>query len=106
MISIRATHLLWLIPAGMLIAALAPWPYAYYRLLRWVVFVCCAVIAYQSFERRGFSPWLIGVAALLALFNPVVPIHLTRAIWAPIDLGAAVFLISHGWLNKDENGRG
>lgn len=90
--------LLWLVPAGMLVAALAPWPYAYYRLLRWVVFVCCGLIAYQSYERRGFSPWLVGLVATGVLFNPIVPVHLTRGIWAPIDLGAAVFLIAHWWI--------
>ena len=40
--------LLWLVPAAMLFAALAPWPYGYYRLLRVVVCICCGVLAYQK----------------------------------------------------------
>jgi hypothetical protein len=86
---------LWLVPTAMLVAALAPWPYSYYLLLRLVVCVCCCVIAYQSHERHGVTPWVIGLAVVAVVFNPFVPIHLTRAIWSVLNAATAVFLVAH-----------
>ena len=92
--------LLWLAPAAMLLAAPIRWPYVYYRVLRWVVFVCCAIIAYRLYERRDFSIWLVGLMALAVLFNPIVPVHLTRAIWAPINIAGALFFVAHLWVTN------
>lgn len=35
---------------------------------------------------------MFGVIALL--FNPIVPVHLSRSIWSPIDIAAAVAFIA------------
>lgn len=94
----QPTLLLWIIPAGMLLVAPVRWPYVYYRLLRWVVFVCCAAIAYRVYERQGFTIWLVGLAVLFILFNPIIPVHLTRAIWTPINLAGAMFFVAHMWV--------
>ena len=32
--------------------------------------------------------WLFGL--IVVLFNPIVPIHLTKEIWRPIDLASAI----------------
>jgi hypothetical protein len=100
MIALRLTSLLWLVPAAMLLAAPVRWPYVYYRLLRWVVFVCCAIISYRLYERRDFTIWFVGLVALAVFFNPIVPIHLTRAIWMPINIAGAVFLAAHMWVEE------
>lgn len=60
-------------------------PYAYYVLLRWV---CCAVFAYVAIhafrlQREGWV-WLLGFMA--AIYNPIIPVHLTREIWSIINL--------------------
>lgn len=83
-----------LIAAVMLFAAIAKWPYGYYVLLRWVV---CAVgvllvVLEVGYERR----WALWPFALIALlFNPLVPVYLTREIWLPIDVVAgALFVVA------------
>ena len=34
---------------------------------------------------------------LAVLFNPIIPVHLSREIWAPIDMAAALFWRSLVW---------
>ena len=69
-----------LVCSGMLLWALNPEnPYAYYILLRWVY---CAVFAYLTWQafiqgRHGWV-WVLGFTG--AIYNPLIPVHLTRAI--------------------------
>ena len=78
----------------MLVAALAPWPYGYYTLLRWVVCLSACFVAwvwYDAYEQPTPMVWAFGAVAIL--FNPLAPIHLNREIWSMIDLATAAFLI-------------
>lgn len=100
----RTDRLFWLVPAAMLVIALAPWPYAYYRLLRLVVFVCCGLIAYKSYRDRGITGWFIALVAAAVLFNPIIPIHLDRAIWSVLNLAAAALLVAHMVSDGPPNG--
>jgi hypothetical protein len=77
----------------MLLWALKPGNrHGYYTLLRWV---CCAVFAYlalQAFawEKHGWS-WVLRVMAVL--YNPIIPVHLSRDTWTTINviaIGVAV----------------
>ena len=90
-----------IIAAIFLFIALMELPYGYYRLLRVIV---CGVACYSLYislmlEAKGWL-WAFGIIAVL--FNPLIPIHLTREIWAAFDIGAAViFIISIfviGWV--------
>ncbi|ESX85294.1 DUF6804 family protein [Mesorhizobium sp. LSHC412B00] len=94
-----------LIPAVALVLALAPWPYAYYQLLRVVVTVWAVAIAWDQYQlAKRWTPWVISFAAVAALFNPIAPIYLVREVWAVFDLvGAAVFATFGltGWSRKD-----
>jgi hypothetical protein len=70
----------------MLLWALFPGnPYGYYILLRWV---CCAVFAYiacqASASKEREWAWVLGVTAMI--YNPIVPVHLTREIWSVINV--------------------
>lgn len=90
----RWPHLLpSLVACTMLLAALWEWPYGYYRFLRWVVCAAAVFTAWWAFtEEKVWATWLFGFVAVL--FNPVLPIHLTRPIWQVVDVGtAAVFLV-------------
>lgn len=91
---------LWLAPAILLILALGPWPYGYYQLLRLIVCGASAFLAYREFKRRGVGVWTLSLGALALLFNPIVPVHLTRSAWAVIDLGAAAVLALHFWSTR------
>jgi hypothetical protein len=79
----------------MLLIALAPLPYGYYRLLRLVVCVCAGMIAYRLHEDEGATFWMIALAALAVLFNPLILIHLTRETWAVLNVASAALLAVH-----------
>jgi len=80
----------------MLIAALLQLPYGYYTLLRLVVCITAAIVAYQSWPKHAVWSVLFGVVALL--FNPFIIVALDRETWAPIDVGVAVLYGVHWWL--------
>lgn len=78
---------------GLLLWALNPEnPYAYYVLLRWI---CCPTFAYLAVEAFGSRKrewgWILGVLA--AVYNPLVPVHLTREIWAVVNVATIVITI-------------
>lgn len=92
MLEKRPHLILSLIAAAMLLGALADWPYGYYQLLRFVtcgVSVYIAVLAYNW--QKMWALWLFGFIALL--FNPLIPIHLSRDVWQPIDFICAILFV-------------
>lgn len=99
-------RLLWLLPAIMLVAAIAPWPYGYYKLLRLVVCICAGVLAYQSYQGADerVTAWVVGLFVLALLYNPIIPVHLTREIWLPINLASAAFFVGHLWSERKRAG--
>jgi hypothetical protein len=71
-----------------LAAAVLPWPYGYYQILRLGI---CAAGIYCGIVARSSGNEALGYALFFAslVFNPVLPVFLTRGIWFPIDLVAA-----------------
>ena len=97
--------MLLLIATGMLILAIPPiWPYGYYTLLRLVVSGVAVYAAYVGYNLDLRTiPVILGIIALL--FNPVIPIHLTKEIWTVINIIVAiVFLIIMFILRKKFQG--
>lgn len=73
----------------MLLGALAPWPYGYYQLLRFVVCPVSGYVAFLAYKwQKLWATWLFGIIAVL--FNPIVPVHLSRELWQPVDLVCAL----------------
>lgn len=64
------------------------WPYGFYQLLRIVVTGTAVYVLVQTAQSRKVWPWIMGAIAIL--FNPVLPISLTREEWQPIDFGVAI----------------
>jgi len=61
-------------------------PYDYYELMRLFVFFGCIVAATRCYFDMRFK-YLIVLCLLVAiLYNPILPIHLTRSTWQPIDI--------------------
>ena len=93
-----------IITATMLLLALAPWPYGYYQLLRFVV---CGVSVYVSFMaynwQKMWATWLFGFIAVL--FNPLIPIHLPREIWQPIDIICAILFAGSAIILKNQQSK-
>lgn len=76
--------------AVMILAGTLKLPYGYFTLLRLVV---CGSAAFEGYSglmtnRKGIVPWLaIGIALL---FNPLIPVHLHKADWEPIDVAVGL----------------
>jgi hypothetical protein len=74
-----------IIAAAMLFGALAKWPYGYYQLLRFIVCGVSVYVAFMGYNwHKIWVAWLFGFIAFL--FNPLIPIHLSREVWQPIDI--------------------
>lgn len=40
--------------------------------------------------------WMVGCVATAVLFNPFVPVYMSREPWVPLDVAALVLFISGG----------
>ena len=92
----RHHWILWVGPIVMLVAALLPWPYGYYNFLRICVCGAAAFLAYQQWTHdNAASKWVVVLAAIGVLYNPLVPIHLTREIWSVLNVATAAAFVGH-----------
>jgi len=82
----------YLVLAAMLLLCLAPMPYGYFMLVRFVMMVACGWIAYHYYQKELQSLiWVFGALALL--FQPFVKISLGRIVWNIVDVVVAILLI-------------
>ena len=97
--------ILFLIPAAMLLLALADMPSGYYVFMRIVVCFACAVVACSSYKRDDSLNGSAIVFGLMAiLFNPIIPVYLyDREIWMPIDIIGAIIFVIKGFVFKNTN---
>jgi len=78
-----------LVVAFLLLIATLDLPYGYYTFLRWVTCGMAAFTAFMGYQWEAkWVVWLFIPVAIL--FNPFVPIYLTKEIWQPIDLVCAI----------------
>ena len=91
-----------LVATAMLFVAIAELPYGYYQILRWVVCGVAVYIAYMAYQwGKVWATWVFGFIA--ALFNPIIPVHLTKEIWQPIDIICAILFGSSTLFLKESN---
>lgn len=93
---------LYLILAGSLLLCLAPMPYGYYGLVRFVAMVAFGIMAYNYHEEKK-EGLMITFGALTVLFQPFFKIALGRAMWNIIDVAVAVLLIVIALNKKKED---
>jgi len=75
----------------LLVLAATPLPYGFYTLIRIIVCLFMAWAAVIFFKKEVETlPWIF--IALAVLFNPIIPVYLSKEIWVVIDLGCAGFL--------------
>ena len=88
----------WLIVAALVfIVAIFPMPYDYYMLLRvgslflfsYLIFRCANMPSVTIFEVNFL--WIF--AGFLVLYNPLLPISLTKTLWIPINAITAAALL-------------
>ena len=90
---------LYLILAAMMLLCLAPMPYGYYMLVRFVAMVAFGVMAYKYYQaKKEVLAWTFGILALL--FQPFAKIALGRLIWNIVDVIVAVGLIILFFIEK------
>ena len=81
-----------LILSALFLLCLAPMPYGFYSLIRFVAMVAFAIYAYVYYEKKN-NELAIAFLSLAILFQPLLPIYLGRILWNIIDVGVAIFLI-------------
>jgi hypothetical protein len=93
---------LWLIPIALLFIAIEKMPYGYYTLTRIVV---CGFASFLVFVGWKVSRiWSVILGCIAVLFNPIIPIFLSRSTWYDFDVGVAIIFGAHlafmrlGWL--------
>jgi hypothetical protein len=69
------------------------WPYAYFSLLRVVVFGCAVYFAWLLLEADQ-AGWAVALGGVALLFNPFLPIYLNRAIWQVLDVVVAGVMVT------------
>ena len=89
-------RIVWIAPALLLLIAVWRLPYGYYTFTRIVTCVASVLIAVVGMQERAVvQTWTILLLAIAVLFNPFIPIHLNRAVWFYLDLGAATAFLAH-----------
>jgi hypothetical protein len=79
--------------SAMLIGAVASWPYSYYTAIRWITLAAVGLLVFRGNQLRLRWPW--GLVVVGVIFNPLIPLHLSRNVWAVLDvIGAACLLAS------------
>ncbi|MBI9073352.1 MAG: hypothetical protein JEY94_17250 [Melioribacteraceae bacterium] len=82
-------------------------PYGYYTFLRIAITIVSGIFAFQNFEKmdtQNNKIWMIIFGAIVILFNPLIPIYLSKGTWAIIDiLVAGVLGLSMKFNKLEEN---
>jgi len=76
---------LYLVLALLLILCIAPMPYGFYQLVRFVAMIMFAIMAYNYWTKDSNSIAIICVALAL-LFQPFIKVSLGRTIWNIVDI--------------------
>jgi asparagine N-glycosylation enzyme membrane subunit Stt3 len=81
-----------LLLAVLLLLCLAPMPYGFYQLVRFVAMVILSVFAYIYWSKES-KPLAVTFGALALLFQPFQKIALGREMWNIVDVLVASGLI-------------
>lgn len=81
-----------LILAAMLLLCLAPMPYGYYQLVRFVSMVVFGVMAYRYWNQEK-KVLAVTFGALVLLFQPFFKVAIGRTMWNIVDVILAVGLL-------------
>lgn len=76
---------------ALLLLALAPMPYGYYQFIRIAITLVASINAFDLYKKNK-SLLLVVFVSIIILYNPIFPIHISKAIWIPLNLVTALFL--------------
>ena len=88
------------IAAAIIAIGAFPLPYGYYTLLRIVACIVFGLLSYGAFIKSNII--LGAIAALFAIvFNPIIPVYLSKDVWTVIDIAGAISVIAINHFIKD-----
>lgn len=88
------------IAAAIIAIGAFPLPYGYYTLLRIVACIVFGLLSYGAFIKSNII--LGAIAALFAIvFNPIIPVYLSKDVWTVIDIVGAISVIAINHFIKD-----
>lgn len=87
----------------LIVAAFSRWPYGFYVFMRFIVCGSAVYFAVGSHEAKKNSwAWVMG--GLAVLFNPLIPVRMSRHDWRYFDLLAAftfvIYVAIISWSRK------
>lgn len=87
----------WAVPITVLLISIFALPYGYYQALRVIVTVFAAYLAWKEFDCNGraANSFVFIFGAIAAIFNPFVPVHLTKETWIVVDFVSAAIFFGH-----------
>jgi hypothetical protein len=87
---------LWLVTIVLLFVATERMPYGYYTFTRIAVSGFAFFLAFVGWEDSLASRiWSVILCSIAVLFNPIIPIYLSRSTWHDVDVGVAIALAAH-----------
>ncbi len=88
----KKLKLIYVVLAVLLLLCLAPMPYGFYQLVRFIAMVIFAVLAYIYWIKDS-KPLAVTFGALALLFQPFLKIVLGRVMWNIVDVLVALGVI-------------
>jgi hypothetical protein len=87
--------LVYIVPAILLLlVTFINFPYGFYTFLRMVVSISSGFIIYLNYkEEKKITVNIIIFTIIFLLFNPIIPVHLTKSQWVPIDIITSIIFI-------------
>ena len=65
-------------------------------ILRAVVTAAAVLLTAFAYQRtQTFSVWIGVFLVVAAVFNPIVPLHLTRGAWSILNIAAGALFVGH-----------
>jgi hypothetical protein len=89
------------IVCALLLIAVAPMPYGYYQFMRIAITLVSSMTAFELYNKNK-SLLLVVFVSVIIIYNPIIPIHLNKVIWIPINLLTAVFLGVFALVHKNK----
>lgn len=84
-----------------LLVCLAPMPYGYFTLIRFVTAALFVLMAVDYYDKQ-MKRFMVVSILLAVLFQPFVKISLGREIWNAVDILVAIFLIYLAFKQPDD----
>ena len=96
--SFKINGAVYIVLSVLLLLCLAPMPYGYYQLVRFIAAVVFIVLAWYHYNTKEVSLSVV-FGALALLFQPFIKIALGRTMWNIVDVIVAIMLIWRWYKN-------